>query len=401
MHNRILVTVVLAVFIALLGIGIIIPVLPLWATELGANGFTLGVITAVFSLSRGLCQPVVGNLSDRWGRKGFLIAGLFIYGLVGLLVPHATSVLQLVLIRLFQGVGAAMVVPVAMAYASMFAPPGEEGRSMSTINIAIFCGIGAGPVLGGLFADAFGLASVFYVMAGLCFVAFLLVVRNLPACSPLDRPSQDGLLRSVGRMLRRRRTVGILLARFSTVLMMVPTMAFLPLMMADWPGSSSLQAGVVIAGRTVMNAVLQVPFGRLADRYDKVRLMVAGCIAMSVAIWIVPEMTGFTTMLAAYLFLGFGEAVLWPVLGAWAAEEGRTHFGHGTMMGVFNLAMSAGVFTGAMLAGLSMDSWGMRHAFHLTAAAVLVLPLVSAVLIRAGERAGEHRPAGGTSPILS
>ena len=82
MHNRILVTVVLAVFIALLGIGIIIPVLPLWATELGATGFTLGVITAVFSVSRGLCQPLVGSLSDRWGRKGFLVTGLFIYGLV-------------------------------------------------------------------------------------------------------------------------------------------------------------------------------------------------------------------------------------------------------------------------------------------------------------------------------
>ena len=401
MHNRILVTVVLAVFIALLGIGIIIPVLPLWATELGATGFTLGVITAVFSVSRGLCQPLVGSLSDRWGRKGFLITGLFIYGLVGLLVPLAESVGQLVFIRLFQGVGAAMVVPVAMAYASMLAPPGEEGRSMSTINIAIFCGIGAGPVLGGLFADAFGLASVFYVMAGLCFVAFLLVVRNLPACSSLDRPSRDGLLRSVGRMLRRRRTVGILLARFATVLMMVPTMAFLPLMMADWPGSGSVQAGVVIAGRTVMNAVLQAPFGRLTDRCDKVRLLVAGCVCMSVAIWMVPEMTGFATMLGVYLFLGFGEAVLWPVLGAWAAEEGRTHFGHGTMMGVFILAMSAGVFTGAMLAGLSMDSWGMRHAFHLTAAAVLVLPLVAAVLIRAGERAGEHRAAGGSAPTSS
>ena len=401
MHNRILFTVVLSVFIALLGIGIIIPVLPLWASELGANGFTLGVITAVFSLSRGLCQPVVGNLSDHWGRKGFLVAGLFIYGLVGLLVPHAESVGQLVLIRLFQGVGAAMVVPVAMAYASMLAPPGEEGRSMSTVNIAIFCGIGAGPVLGGLLADAFGLASVFHVMAGLCFVAFLLVVRNLPACCPIDRPARDGLLASIGRMLRRRRTVGILLARFATVLMMVPTMAFLPLMMADWPGSSSVHAGVVIAGRTVVNAVLQAPFGRLTDRGDKVVLLVAGCVAMSVAIWIIPEMTGFVPMLGAYLFLGLGEAVLWPVLGAWAAEEGRTHFGHGTMMGVFNLAMSAGVFTGAMLAGLSMDSWGMRHAFHLTAAVVLVLPLVAAVLIRAGERAGEHRPAGETSPTSS
>ena len=65
MMNRILVTVMLSVFIALLGVGIIIPVLPVLATKLGAGGFALGVITAAFSLSRGLLQPVVGNLSDR------------------------------------------------------------------------------------------------------------------------------------------------------------------------------------------------------------------------------------------------------------------------------------------------------------------------------------------------
>ena len=389
MMNRILTTVVLSVFIALLGVGIIIPVLPVLATKLGASGFWLGVITASFSLSRGLFQPVVGNLSDQWGRKGFLVVGLFIYGLVGLLIPHAGSVFHLVLIRIFQGVGSAMIVPVAMAYASFLAPPGHEGRYMGVINIAIFCGIGAGPVIGGLFADAWGLASVFYMMALLCFFAFVLVGFNLPACCPIDRQQHTGLLANVRLMLQRRRTVGILVARFATMLMMVPTMAFLPVIMAQWPGNTGLQTGVVIASRTLMNAVLQVPFGKLADRYDKVPLLVGGCVCMSVAVFLIPSMTTFPVMVAMYLFLGFGEAVLWPVLGAYAAEEGRTHFGHGTMMGVFNLAMSAGVFTGAMLAGSSVDFLGMRQAFWVTAIAILLLTLVAAVLIRAGEAAGE------------
>ena len=172
MLNRILVTVMLSVFIALLGVGVIIPVLPLLATKLGASGFSLGLITAAFSLSRGLLQPIVGSLSDRWGRKGFLVAGLFIYGLVGLLIPNANNVAQLICIRLFQGVGAAMIVPVAMAYASFLAPVGQEGRYMGTINIAIFCGIGCGPVIGGLFSDLWGLSSVFSIMAALCFFAF-------------------------------------------------------------------------------------------------------------------------------------------------------------------------------------------------------------------------------------
>ena len=390
MMNRILVTVMLSVFIALLGVGIIIPVLPVLATKLGAGGFALGVITAAFSLSRGLLQPVVGNLSDRWGRKGFLVTGLFIYGLVGLLIPHADSVLHLVLIRIFQGVGSAMIVPVAMAYASFLAPPGQEGRYMGVVNIAIFCGIGAGPVIGGICSDVWGLASVFYMMAALCFIAFVLVAYNMPACCPIDRQLQTGLLVNVRLMLKRRRTIGILIARFATVLMMVPTMAFLPVIMAQWPGSSGLQTGVVIASRTLMNAVLQVPFGKLADRYDKVKLLVGGCVCMSIAVFLIPSVHNFPAMVVMYLFLGFGEAILWPVLGAYAAEEGRNHFGHGTMMGVFNLAMSAGVFVGALLAGTSMDSWGMRQAFYVTAAAIMILTLAASALIKAGENGGEN-----------
>lgn len=385
MPNRILLTVVLSVFIALLGVGIIIPILPVLATKLGATGFTLGLITAAFSLSRGLLQPVVGNLSDRWGRKGFLILGLFIYGLVGLLIPMATQVPHLIAIRLFQGIGAAMIVPVAMAYASFLAPPGHEGRSVSIVNIAVFCGIGCGPILGGLSADTWGMASVFYIMAGLCFLGFLLVVTNLPSCCPIDRPPPTSLSNSLRQMLARRRTVGILLARYATVLMMVPTMAFLPVMMADWPGSSGLHTGLVIAGRTLINALLQYPMGKLADRHDKVHLLLWGCAAMSLAVWWIPAMHTFAAMVGIYLFLGLGEAVLWPVLGAFAVEEGR-RFGHGTMMGVFNLAMSAGVFTGALVAGTGLDRLGMQSAFALTAVCIMGLSLAAALLIRSGNR---------------
>jgi MFS family permease len=183
-------------------------------------------------------------------------------------------------------------------------------------------------------------------------------------------------------MLASKRTVGILIARYATVLMMVPTMAFLPTMMAQWPGNSGLQTGLVIAGRTLMNALLQYPMGKLADRCDKVHLLLIGCGCMSLAVFLIPFMHSFPTMAGIYLFLGLGEAVLWPVLGAFAVEEGRAHFGHGTMMGVFNLAMSAGVFTGALLAGAGLDLLGMRAAFGCTAVAIVLLTFFAAGLIR-------------------
>ena len=383
----------LSVFIALLGIGIIIPVMPVFATELGANGLALGMIIAAFSVSRGLLQPVVGNLSDRLGRKGFLVTGLFIYGVVGLLIPQAGSIINLLLIRAFQGVGSAMIVPIGMAYMSVLAPPGQEGRYQSYLNIAIFCGIGCGPVIGGIVSDLLGFESVFYVMAALSFGAFTLVLKNMPAQQAQVKASATGLLKSLQMMMQSRLTLGILLARLVTMVIMVPSMAFLPLLMTQTIEASGLQIGFVIACRTLVNAVLQVPAGKVADKYNKLFLLVTGCICLSGVIMLIPFMKTFVMFLLIYCLLGLGEAIIWPVLGAYASIEGRKRYGHGTMMGVFSLAMSGGIMAGAMLSGLSMDVWGIEFAYFVTAATVLIGTSVAALLIRSGERE-DKRPSG-------
>lgn len=381
MNRQILITLLLSIFIALLGIGIIIPVMPVFAAELGAGGFSLGMIIAAFSISRGVLQPVVGSLSDRWGRKGFLVAGLFIYGLVGLLIPQAGSVINLIAIRGFHGVGSAMIVPIAMAYMSYLAPAGHEGRYMSYLNIAIFCGIGCGPIIGGLFSDLFGFASVFYVMAALSFFAFVLVIINMPSEISVNSSNGFSLFKNISLMLKNRRTLGILTARFSTMIIMVPTMAFLPLLMTQRMSVSGLQIGLIIACRTLVNAVLQVPAGKYADTHNKLLLLVAGCICLSSSIVIIPFVESYVMMLVLYTIIGLGEAFIWPVLGAYASQEGREHYGHGTMMGVFSLAMSGGVFTGATLAGFSMDTWGIDWAFFTTSAAVFTISMIGAFLI--------------------
>ncbi len=101
-----------------------------------------------------------------------------------------------------------MIVPIAMAYMSSLAPAGQEGRYMSYLNIAMFCGIGCGPIIGGLFADLFGLASVFYVMAVLSFMAFILVVMTMPSQVPTGSSNGFSLFRNVSLMLQNRRTLG-------------------------------------------------------------------------------------------------------------------------------------------------------------------------------------------------
>jgi DHA1 family multidrug resistance protein-like MFS transporter len=381
----------------MLGIGIIVPVLPVLAINLGATAFWLAMITAVFSLARGLLQPIVGSLSDRWGRKGFLVLGLFIYGVVGLLIPLATQVPHLIAIRLLQGVGAAMIVPVAMAYAGAEAKPGEEGQTMSRLNAAMFCGIGCGPVIGGFCADLWGMDSVFHIMAVLSFIAFALVMLNMPATLPTQRITVS-LLANFRLMCTRRRTVGILLARFATVLMIVPVMAFLPMLMAGWSDRLNLYVGLIIACRTLMSGLCQFLFGHIADQYNKISLLLIGTVCIALSLLLIPPAHNLGLLVGAYLLLGVGEAVCWSVLGAYAAEEGR-RFGHGAMMGVFNLALSAGVFTGAVNAGIIVDYLSLPQSFQLTAAAIVLCMLLSVTCIRSGEANGERADTGDAPPV--
>ncbi|MEE4241968.1 MAG: MFS transporter [Desulfopila sp.] len=381
MMNNTLVTLLLSVFIAFMGIGIIVPIMPVFAGELGAGGLALGMIIAVFSITRGVLLPVVGNLSDKWGRKSFLAAGLFIYGLVGLLIPEAESVNQLITIRAFHGVGSAMIVPIAMAYLSLLAPTGQEGRYMSYLNIAIFSGIGCGPVIGGLIFDIMGFAAVFHLMALLSFFALFLVISFMPRHVPGKSIRPLGILPSLRNMAASLKTSGILLARCGTMIIMVPTMAFLPLIMSEWEGSSGLLIGIVIAARTLVNALLQVPFGKLSDRYNKLTIMSGSTSCLVLAVMCIPWMENFAQMLILYLFLGAAEAAVWAVLGAYASIEAKKHYGHGTMMGVFAMAMSLGVFFGAVISGITMDKLGIIVAFTITGCTVLVISLTAAAMI--------------------
>ncbi len=381
-------TILLSVFISVLGIGNIIPVMPLYASNLGASGLALAIIIAAFSVSRSILQPIVGNYSDSLGKRKFLISGLIIYAAVGLLIPESNSIPELIVLRLLHGIGSAMIVPVAMAYVSMLTPVGQEGRYMSYLNMAIFTGMGCGPIIGGFFYDHYGFRSVFYSMAVMSVLAASLVLIFLPKKEEIT-PRKQGttLFSNFGKMLKSNRTIGILIARYATMLVMVPCMGFLPLLMAEnFTDISVTTIGMIIACRTLINASLQMTFGKMADKYSKNKLLIVGGIIMSIALAGVPSATILWQVFLLYALLGTGEAMVWAALGAFATLEGREKYGHGTMMGVFNLAISTGVLTGSLIAGFGMDILGIIWAFYLPAMILVILVIFGVCLIKSSEK---------------
>ena len=180
MIKRVFPILALAIFSSMLGAGIVVPLLPLYAESMGATGLWLGFIFAGFSISRTVCTPVFGRLSDRKGRKLFLGIGLFTYALISFAYVLAADVYQLVLIRLVHGVSGAMILPIAQAYVGDLSPEGEEGRWMGYSNAAFFSGFGVGPLMGGLLADQWGMDFAFITMGILNLLAFIIAVILLP-----------------------------------------------------------------------------------------------------------------------------------------------------------------------------------------------------------------------------
>ena len=384
MEKRTLVILLLSLFIAVLGVGIIAPIIPIYATDLGATGVTLGLMIAAFSISRAALQPVVGSQSDRHGRKRFLVAGLSLYAVMGLTYTLATSVEHLILIRLFHGVGSAMIMPIAMAYIGDLTPRGQEGRYMGMLNIALFAGISAGPILGGVFLDTIGINPAFYLMSALTAASLGLILTLLPPQrSDREIQSTPGLLTTFRRMLHNNRVVGMLLARIGTMIVMIPTMGFLPILMRDLMGATGIEIGIVISARTIVTAGLQFPFGKLADRYNKVVLILAGCSVISAGVFLMPFAGDFLQLVWLSVLIGIGEALIWPTLGAIAVEEGH-QYGQGSMMGVFNMAMSLGILIGSLVAGSVMDLIGLEYAFYITSIILAVSAVAGGLLIARG-----------------
>jgi len=225
----------ISIFSCMLGSGIVIPLLPLYAESLGANGFWLGVIFASFPISRVLATPIFGRISDRRGRKQFISIGLFTYGIISFSFIFANTVPQLVLIRLLHGISGALILPVAQAYVGDISPPGEEGKWMGYANAAFLGGFGFGPLMGGVLTEHTGINTTFLAMGSLSLLAFVITILFLPESVPKQSatsyPSFKDLSRS-GMMS------GLFTFRLTFTMGRATLFTFLPILAANNPGSA-------------------------------------------------------------------------------------------------------------------------------------------------------------------
>ena len=363
LNKRALVVLSLSIFAVLVGLGIIAPVMPIYAHSLGATGIWLGVIYAGFSFSRIIFMPLVGKLSDRRGRKIFLCLGLLMYALISLGYIGAESLYQLAGIRLLHGFSSAMVIPIGMAYIGEISPKGKEGSYLGIFNLSLFLGWGSGPLVGGFLVDSFGFASAFYALGCLSAVALVLIVIFLPEERNQSSRTASRKSTSLRQLLKIPSMRAIMCVQAAGATGRGFLMAFLPVF-AESLGIEASGVGLLVSVNILLAALLQGPFGKIADKYSKVFLVVLGSTIASCAILVMPMIPSFRGLLLMGIVMGAGGGISQPAVVAMGVKLGRTA-GMGTAMGLLSTGISIGIIVGSTVGGLAMDLIGLTSVFYL------------------------------------
>ena len=361
LRKKIFIALCLAIFSAMLGMGIVAPLLPVYAQHYGATGLAIGLVFASFSISRTLLLPLIGKLSDRRGRKIFITAGLFLFSLTSIGYLKSTNIPLLILTRTIQGIAAAMVIPIALAYMGEITPKGREGTYMGTFNLFFYGGLATGPILGGIVKDAFGMDSSFYAMGVLSFIGFLTSLLFLPEKKKTNNPRP--VPKGYARFFRPRALKGIFLYRLCFSIGIGVTWAFLPIFGDNVLKLSSSQIGILISLNILIATLLQTPFGKLADRLPKRWFVTLGGAMAATALILIPFTRNFMEIFWVNFLLGISGGIAMPALSALVVEEGKKIGEMGSMMSLFVLFHSIGMIIGPLFAGATSEALSLTSTF--------------------------------------
>ena len=362
------------------GVGIVVPLLPIYAHNLGAGGLYIGLIFGAFSISRTFFLPYFGRQSDKKGRKPFIVAGLFAYTVVSLAFILSNSVESLIALRFIQGIASAMIMPAVQAYVGDITPAGREGFTMGLFNMSMFMGLSIGPLIGGVIRDRFSLDTSFAAMGILTFLGFMLSFFLLPPTKTEGVVNRGAAPLAWRWVLQDKEMAGLFLFRLAYAACIGVIWSFLPVL-ADLEFSLSSSAiGILVTVGVFTSGLLHLPMGFMADRVNRKMMVVTGGLIVTYAIFSFDWADTFGDLLLASILFGLGGGISMPALMALAVLKGGESDGMGSVMGLLAMAHSLGMLTGSLLAGLMMDVSRLRNAFP-TGAVMMIFCLGMFVIL--------------------
>ena len=388
-----------AVFVSMLGFGLVMPLLPIYARDFGATGTQLGFLTASFAIARLITTFPGGWLADRAGRKKPIILGLLAYSVVMALYGFSQDANQLIVLRGFQGMASGVVWPVISTMVVDMVPPKDRGKAMGLYEMMHFLGMVIGPGLGGVLAGVFTIAVPFFVCGVLAFFSSILVVFTVQETvttklSVDDSPTENAyfginsktsgrnnIIRAVKELTPYAGIfVGLCVARFVLAFSNSLMQPVLSVYAYEEIGISEAGVGMLFTVQGIVTLFATIPMGTVADRVGRKPMIVLGKIVHASAAILVIFSGSLLPLLLVMTMRGFGRAASNPSITAMfsglvpVSKRGRG-------MGIFNIFQNVGLVVGATAGGFLYEFSSSEAPFIACACVGLIGVLVVLLMV--------------------
>ena len=344
-------------------IGILIPIVPLFIEgPLHAGEFGIGLTVAVFALAAICARPVLGRLADRYGRRVLMVGGATLAGLSGIASSQITEFWQLLVLRGFTGIGEAAVFVGAATLIADISPRDRRAEGASYFSVAVFGGIGVGPIIGEALLDDTNFERAFFVAGLFAFLAAI-VALFAPARVASDDVIDDTIA-SAAPVSGRRKLIhpaaimpGLVLA--AGVAAFSSFGAFVP----DYSRSVGMaSSGGLFAVYALVSVLVRIFGATLPERLGPRR---AVTIALSNVLIGLALLAAFPTIPALWIaaaFVGFGMAFNYPSLLALTVNR-ASDSDRAWAVSSFTMFFEVGSVAGGLLIGAFAQVVGKQLGF--------------------------------------
>ena len=371
-------------FCVALGFGILAPAIPVFAKSFGVTATQASAVISVFALMRLIGAVPAGWLVDRIGERSVLITGLTIVAVSSALAGFSSSLGQLIGFRGIGGLGSAMFSVSAMALLLRSVGPEQRGRAAGAFQGGFLLGGVAGPAVGGL-VTGISIRLPFFVYAVTLGAAVVVVVtmmahthlREKDAAAPaITDPEEAKGWRQLVHALRNRAYVTALVVNLGSGFTVFGLRsAIVPLFVVYSLGLKASWTGYGLLAAALVQAVLLLPAGRMADTRGRKPALVIGTAATVVGFVALAFTGAIPAFLGAMAVLGVGSAFL---SSAPAAVVGDITGGRrsGPIVATFQMMSDVGAVAGPLVAGLIVDTTGSYEIGFLVGAGVIAVAFV-------------------------